>query len=754
LIEHEPAGGGHAYREEIERRVPFHPVAGENFRVGAKASDDIDRVDVEVAIRAAGGAERSETFAASWMERLEVADAGAVVTSEGHLAAGQASGAAADPGWVAYVPAAQGEAYAYRFVASGPAGVETTRWFSTKASTWVEVDSAVAALGSDRIVPGTAAYLTDGERVHRARFALALAPGERVTGFGERYERVDQRGHVIDNRVFDQYTGQDQTGRTYFPMPFAHVVGGDGWGFHVRTSGQTWFDVGAADSGQVFVETELDVPDPGQAAPALECAIYEGTPSQVLNAFLDETGRPEEMPEWTLRLWASSNEWNTQAEVERQLALHRETGIPIGALVIEAWSDESSFTVFRDAQYEVSVDGKPLRARDITYPSDGAWPDPKAMIDAMHDEDVHVLLWQIPLLETRVEVANAQIRAMAVDGERKGVMVQRPRADGRLTTYANPGYWFPGGLMPDLLNERARQWWCEWRRYLVEDLDVDGFKTDGGEHGWGPESVFLDGTSGTTSNNLFPVGYAKAYGDLLRSAGKAPVTFSRAGYVGSQSHGIFWAGDEQSTWQAFRSSMIAGLNASASGVLYWGWDIAGFSGEIPEAELYVRAFAASAFVPIMQYHSEYSFHRTPSRDRTPWNIAERRDDPSVLESIRSIVELRERLVPYLATSARASVATGLPLMRPLWFVAPGEPEAWEHPLQWQLGDDLLVAPVVEPGASTWPIYLPSGSWIDAWSGTAHEGGSVTTIDVSDVTHLPVFVRASAWPQLKEIFAAR
>ena len=751
MIEHEPAGGGHAYRDEIQRRVPFHPVAGESFRVGAKASDDIDAVAVEVSVTAADGGVRTLRVQASWIERLEAADAGAAVTTDGHLSAAEASGADSVPGWVAYVPAADGETYAYRFVASGPSGVEITRWFHTRASRWHSFDGAVAARGG-RIVPGTSAYLSDGERVHRARFALSLAPGERVSGFGERFERLDQRGHVIDNRVFDQYTGQDATGRTYFPMPFAHVVGGDGWGFHVRTSGQTWFDIGATESDRVLVDTELDVAHPADGDPALECVIYDGTPAEVLDAFLADTGRPEEMPEWTLRLWASSNEWNTQAEVERQLALHRDEGIPIGTLVIEAWSDETTFTVFRDAEYAVSHDGVPLRAADITYPSDGAWPDPQAMIDAMHADGVHVLLWQIPLIDSRVEVADAQIRAMAVDGERKGVMVRRPRADGRLTTYANPGYWFPGGLMPDLLDERAQQWWCDWRRYLVEDLGVDGFKTDGGEHGWGPESVFLDGSSGTTSNNLFPVGYAKAYGDMMRQAGKPAVTFSRAGYVGSQSHGIFWAGDEQSTWQAFRSSMVAGLNASASGVLYWGWDIAGFSGEIPEAELYVRAFAASAFVPIMQYHSEYSFHRTPSRDRTPWNIADRRKDAAVLDEVRSIVALRERLVPYLAESARSSIAQGMPLMRPLWFVEPQNPHVWEHSLQWQLGDDIVVAPVLETGATAWPIALPSGVWVDAWSGEAHDGGTVATVDVTDRTRLPVFVREAAWPHLQEVFA--
>ena len=751
MIEHDPAGSRHPYRLEVLRRTPYWPVAGETFAVGAKASDDIVSVTVELETLEADGTRHTAEFTAAWVDEVEVADAGALVTAEGHLAAAASSAAAAEPGWVAHLPAISGATHAYRFTASGPYGVETTRWFEVKTSTWVSSPNAVQSVGVGPIVPGRSAFLTDGERVHTVRLALALAPEERVAGFGERYERLDQRGHVFDNRVFDQYTSQDTTGRTYFPMPFAHVVGGAGWGFHVRTTGQTWFDVGATDPDLLVVDTEVDIPHPQDGAAALECAFYNGTPGEVLDAFLAETGRPQEMPEWTLRLWASSNEWNTQAEVERQLALHRDKGIPIGALVIEAWSDERTFTVFRDAEYQVTHDGTPLRASDITYPSDGAWPDPQAMIDAMHADDVHLLLWQIPLLDTRVTVADAQVRAMAVDGERNGAMVRMPRDDGRLTTYVNPGYWFPGGLMPDLLDERAAEWWCKWRRYLVEDMDVDGFKTDGGEHGWGPDGLFLDGTSGTTSNNRFPIGYAKAYGDMLKSAGKAPVTFSRAGYVGSQAHGIFWAGDERSTWQAFRSSMIAGLNASASGVLYWGWDIAGFSGEIPDAELYLRAFAASAFVPIMQYHSEFSFHRTPSRDRTPWNIAERSGDSSVVATVRDIVALRERLLPYLSRSARSSIQSGVSLMRPLWFVEPHDARAWEHQLQWQLGDDLLVAPVVEPGARVWPIYLPRGTWVDAWNGKHVDGEQVVDVDVSLPSRLPVFVRAEAWPGLSNVF---
>lgn len=244
--------------------------------------------------------------------------------------------------------------------------------------------------------------------------------------------------------------------------------------------------------------------------------------------------------------------------------------------------------------------------------------------------------------------------------------------------------------------------------------------------------------------------YAKAYGDLLESAGKAPVTFSRAGFVGSQAHGAFWAGDENSTWDAFRWSLYAGLSASSSGIVYWGWDFGGFSGEVPDGELYLRSAAAAAFVPIMQYHAEFNHHRLPSGQRTPWNIASRNDDDRVLPAFRKLAHVRERLVPYLTEQAASSIGSGAPLMRPLYFEYPTDEQVWAHPLQWLLGDDLLVAPVTSSGAQSWDTYLPAGDWVDVWTGTAVTGGQIVSRDVP-IDEIPVYARASAWERLRSVF---
>ncbi len=197
--------------------------------------------------------------------------------------------------------------------------------------------------------------------------------------------------------------------------------------------------------------------------------------------------------------------------------------------------------------------------------------------------------------------------------------------------------------------------------------------------------------------------------------------------------------------------MFAGLSAATSGILYWGWDLAGFSGPLPSAELYLRATAASTFVPIMQYHSEFNHHRTPSRDRTPWNIAEQTGDDRVLPVFRAFVHLRERLVPYLAAEAAESVRTSAPLMRPVYFEYPTLESAWTHPLQWHLGRDLFVSPVVAEGESEHEVALPPGEWVDAWTGESVDGDAVLRVDVP-IDRIPVYARADAWSSLRSVFS--
>lgn len=698
MIRHTPAGSGHPYLVDADQRVPPRPRAGEPFELRATAPAGIDEVELELVrdgeTERIAACCRGEVVAEAderW-GRTEAAGAGDL-SDTGHPTKqeGRRSWAVELPG----MPA--GTDLAYRFVAGD--------WFRLTVCDWRRGEDALLldapGILADRLQPGSVEVLSDGELAYRLRFALRLEPGERIVGFGERFDRLDQRGRLVDTAVFDQYKGQGA--RSYLPAPFAIVVGGD-FGFHIDTGRRCFFDVGCSSQDRLLVEVDLE---PGELDSHLALRLFAGTPLEVLRQFCELHADVEEPPpDWIYRLWLSSNNWNSQQRLLAEADRAAEHGIPAGSVVIEAWSDETTFAAFDEVRF----------------------PDPKAIVDDLHARGLKVLLWQIPLVTSDQGQAGLDKRTMI----ERGYCVRE--RDGR--PYENRGGWFQGGLLLDWTNSEAADWWLEKRRYLVEEIGVDGFKTDGGEHAWGADLRYADGTDGGETNNRYPVLYAAAYHRLLRECGRKPVTFSRAGFTGAGCVPCHWAGDADSTWEAFRASICAGLTAGASGVFFWGWDIAGFSGDLPTVELYLRAAAVGALSPIMQLHTEHA-----SPERTPWHMAEATGDKRCLTVFRRFAELREHLLPYLAEQGRRSVETRSPLMRALCLDYPEDPEIWSFPYQYMLGEALLVAPICEEGATTWRTYLPAGEWVDVWTNEFHDGGHVVTSD-APLEHIPVFCQAA------------
>ncbi|HEX2910718.1 MAG TPA: TIM-barrel domain-containing protein [Chloroflexia bacterium] len=563
--------------------------------------------------------------------------------------------------------------------------------------------------------------------VQAVRLNFSERPGD-FYGLGERFNHLNQRGLSPDIQVYEEY--KNQGARTYFPIPFGFSP--EGYGLFLDTSAYARFYL--PEIGASCCEVEW----PGRD---LSLFFFCGEPVRVLQAFTGLTGRPELPPDWIYTPWMSGNEWNSQATVMERVNKSAELNIPAGVVVIEAWADETTFYAWNDAEYAPRDPATPPRLADFAFPVDGHWPDPKGMIDELHERGIKVILWQIPVLKSFEDIERSmaerseagqkpqlagleQHRLDVAYALEKGFVVMN--ADG--APYRNPGIWFNGAFVLDVTNPAARQWWMERRAYLVQEMGVDGFKTDGGEHLWGRDLRFTDGRTGAELINAYPALYSRMYYDALqqwRGTGEdRGITFSRAGFSGSQLAPCHWAGDENSTFAAFRHSIVAGLSAGLSGIPFWGWDIGGFSGPLPGAELYLRGAGMALFCPIMQYHSEYYAHRRPLRDRTPWNIAEQNGAPWLVEAYARLAQLRLELVPYLAQAGRESARTGEPMMRALVLDWPQDPECRYIEDQYMLGKRYLVAPVVEEGAESRNVYLPEGRWRDWWETRASSDAPV------------------------------
>ncbi|WP_240422362.1 glycoside hydrolase family 31 protein [Listeria costaricensis] len=577
-------------------------------------------------------------------------------------------------------------------------------------------------LVSHAIYPAFQWYTDASGAVQKVRCHLDSPKQQEFYGFGERYNALSQRGQVLDCFVYNQY--RDQGTRTYIPMPFYHT--NSGYSVFVDTARYTSFDLGnqLADKHTITIELNNE---------AADLYLFMGDVPHALQKYLQHTGQPEMLPVWALGPWMSSNNWDREKIVRAEVERTQKLQIPSTVVVLEQWSDEATYYMWNDAEYALKDPAEAYRYDEITFPEWGRWPDPQGMTDFIHENEMKLILWQIPIqkyLNRQFHPLKDQEEAYMIE---QGYVVKH--ADG--SPYRIPENWFTESLLMDFSNEAGKKWWFDKRQYLI-DMGIDGFKTDGGEFVFGEEVTFADGRKGDEMRNLYPNEYIRAYYEFAQQNGG--ITFSRAGYTGAQTIPAHWAGDERSTFDAFKRSLIAGLSAGLSGLPFWGWDFGGFNGDIPTAELFLRSAAMAAFCPIMQYHAESKAEF--NQDRSPWNIADRTGDESVIPIYRFFANVRMNLLPYIYDEAAKAVQTGLPMMRALVLAYPDDSRVSDMYDQYLFGDHLLVAPVIEEGMRMREVYLPEGDWYDFWKGSKYHGPMLHKCPC-DRDEIPVFAKAGS-----------
>ncbi len=213
---------------------------------------------------------------------------------------------------------------------------------------------------------------------------------------------------------------------------------------------------------------------------------------------------------------------------------------------------------------------------------------------------------------------------------------------------------------------------------------------------------------------------------------KRPYLICRSGAPGIQRYAQTWSGDNRTEWKTLRYNIRTGLGMSLSGLLNVGHDVGGFSGPRPDPELFVRWVQNGIFHPRFTIHS-WNADQTVNEAWLP---------PDVTHHIRDAVALRYQLLPYLYTLLWRAVRDDEPMLRPVFLDHPDDPEAWAETDDFMLGRDLLVANVVEQGATSRRVRLPinTAGWWDFHSGQWHAPGEVVDKDV-DLASMPLFVRA-------------
>lgn len=322
------------------------------------------------------------------------------------------------------------------------------------------------------------------------------------------------------------------------------------------------------------------------------------------------------------------------------------------------------------------------------------------------------------------------------EAKARGILV----ADGDTGEPAVAQFWDGLGFHVDFTNPEGRQWWADGIRDALLAFGVTAVWSDNNEYEIWDEDAICNG-----DGRPFPQGLARPAQALLmhklayetqaaQAPGKRPYTITRAGGAGIARYGQTWSGDNETAWKTLRYNLTQGLNMSLSGLYNIGHDVGGFHGDSPGPELFCRFVEFCALWPRMVMNS----WKASGIVNTPWM------HPGVLPQVRSAMELRHSLIPYLYTQMWRAALEDVPPVRPLLWDFASDAIAATVEDAFMLGPDLLVAPVLDEGATTRQIYLPAhpGGWYDWHDGTPFEGGRTVTV-AAPLGRLPVFARAGA-----------
>jgi alpha-glucosidase len=204
--------------------------------------------------------------------------------------------------------------------------------------------------------------------------------------------------------------------------------------------------------------------------------------------------------------------------------------------------------------------------------------------------------------------------------------------------------------------------------------------------------------------------------------------------AGLQRYAQTWSGDNRTEWKTIRYNARMAIGLALSGVSNSGHDVGGFAGPAPEPELLLRWVQAGVMMPRFSIHS-WNDDRTVNE---PWMY------PETLPAIHRLMALRQTLVPFFYDLLHRYHADCEPMVRPTWLDFPGDAQAWEENDEHLLGPDLLVATVMEPGATTRTLRTPAGTdWIHVWTGEHVSGGTEVTLHAPLDGPPPLLARAGS-----------
>ncbi len=518
--------------------------------------------------------------------------------------------------------------------------------------------------------------------------SVKLQENEAVFGLGENaVDGFNKRGTREDIWVSHHLEKCD------VPIPFYFT--NKKYGLYLNTSYHSVFDMGMLDKDNALItvmEKTLDI-----------FLFNDENPKELVTRFSEITGKPKLPPKWAFGFWQAGMKIQSTKDALESLECFKKYDIPIDVMCIDpGWERGHNDYRWHETNF----------------------PDPKKFIEGLKNNDIHLILWTSPFVNTNCDNFEDGIKNRAFMIDENG-------------NHKNAIWWkgFESGII-DYFNGNSVKWLSKRVGELLDE-GVEGFKVDGGDSGDVPCTACSNsGLDGKEIHNLFPLAFAKEMQNIILSKkpGKRPVTWERTGYTGSGKYPCTWGGDQLADFSGARVLIKAGQMCSLVGIPFWSEDVGGFClTDKTSEETFIRSYQWGVLAPLARAHGQKT---------RPWDYTE-----MGCRIAGDYIRLRHRLLPYIYSLACSAVKLEGNIMYPLFLDNFNDEKSYDACYQYMLGEYMMIAPIFEESGTedltaTRTVYFPEGKWYDIRNWEMTDGKCEKSVSAT-IDELPIYYREGA-----------
>ncbi len=326
------------------------------------------------------------------------------------------------------------------------------------------------------------------------------------------------------------------------------------------------------------------------------------------------------------------------------------------------------------------------------------------------------------------------------EAKAKGYCVKDKDGNDYLVTITT----FPAAMV-DFTNPEAYEWYKNLIKENMIGIGMGGWMADFGEY-LPVDAVLHDGNP-KELHNKWPAIWAKMNREAIDEchAEDEVFFFTRAGYTGTvNDSAMMWTGDQHVDWSVddgLPSVIPATLSLAMCGCGISHSDVGGYTTVMHmrrTKELLMRWEEMNVFSPLFRFHE----------GNQPGNNVQFDYDDELLSHTAACSRMHEKIGDYLRHLVEETQNNGTPVMRPVFYHY-DEPWAYKDASEYLLGEDILVAPILEEGRRSRQVTLPNDVWVHLFTGDEYKMGTFS-IDAK-VGEPPVFIRKAS-PRFEELIS--